>query len=308
MDRKSYQRQKSRRASMDSISLPSEDKVKGLSEPSLNTRSKGVSRTADEIFTGVYARKPGQFDRATKFYGTVEEKMLEHAHDDDEDDFIPKPDPTKKAPGLMDKGVKVRGTYVRRGKVFFWIAVALIIFVSALLFLPPVMSSTAEDTKVLYERNVFEDMGLTEFKSYALQNYTVVNEDAFSSEKKESYRVIQLGIHLQNSAPFAVKIPQYDVAHVNSKYKDKICYITSTRTDGTTKIVGDEVPGLGGTDVVVEIMVNVSDMTDEDLDECLTSLVIKTSGAGKHMGGGKYLPCIPGFLFVSNNINVAVNK
>lgn len=308
MDRKSFERQRSRRASMDSVSLPDQDKIKKLSDPSLARRGSSVNQTAEEIFEGEKMRLPGQFDRASKFYGTVEEKMLEHARaEEDEDDFIPKPDPNKKAPSFINKGVKVRGSYVRRGKVVFWIVLALVIFLSGLLFLPPVMSSQAEDTKVLYDRNVFENMGMTGFKTYALANYTVVSEQAFSSERAESYRVIQLGIHLHNPSPFEVKIPQYDVAKADPYYKDKICYITATHSNGG-EIVGDSVPGLGSTDVKVEIMINVSDMTDEELDECITSLVIRTSDASKHLGGKLYLPCIPGFLFVTDNVNVSVNR
>ena len=294
-----------RRNSMDSISLPDEETINKLNRPKITGRS--VNAKADQIFDGYHTRRIGNFDAASKFYGTEHEKKLElEGEEDPEDSFIPKPDPNKKAPSHMEMGVKVGDTYVQRKRIFIWIGAALLILILALLFLPPIMSSMAEDTAVLYERNVFEDMGMTEFRSYALANYSVYDESAFSSEKMENYRIIQLKAHIQNSTPFEIKIPQYKIAHVGSEYKKRICYVTSTHTDMDGAVDGDTIPGFSGADVTLEIMVNVEDMTDEELDDCITGLIISTKDMKKKIAGNTYVPCIPAVLFVSNNVSVSV--
>ncbi len=302
---KSFEKHRSKRVTMDSIAVPDTDKIRKLSDPKFH--GSALNRQADEIFDGNRFNKVGDFDRATKFYGTPEEKKIEK-DEDEEDDFISKPDPDKKAPDLMNKGVKVGSTYVKRKNVVLWIVIVVVLLICALLFLPPVMSSKSEDTKVEYDRNVFANMGMTQFKSYALTNYSVYSEEAFASEKSENYRVITMNVHLQNASPFTVRIPQYEIIRAPKNYKDKICYITSTQTNGAGEIVGDTLPAFSGQDVTLELMVNVTDMTDEQLDECITGLVISTVGMTKTIAANTHLPCIPAVMFVSNNVEVYVNQ
>ncbi|MBR1740035.1 MAG: hypothetical protein IJ737_07070 [Ruminococcus sp.] len=309
MTDKSFQKKRSINATMDKITPPSTEKLKVLNEPKY--RGSKINATADEIFDGNRFKKVGAFDRATKFYGTPEEKKLEkeRAKEGKEDfsDFMYKPDPDKKAPGYLEKGVKVRGAYIQRKKVFIWIGVAVAALLCLLIFLPPIMISKAEDTAVDHNANVFENMGMTEFKTYALANYSVYNEEAFSSERAENYRVVILTAHLQNSSPFEVKIDQYKAVGVPKKYRDRLCYVTSTHVDQNGKVVGDVVPGFSDLDVQIEIMVNVADMTDKQFDELITGLTIRTVGAKKRLLGGKYVPTIPAYLFVSNNVNVGID-
>ncbi|MDO4944711.1 MAG: hypothetical protein Q4E74_05865 [Ruminococcus sp.] len=301
---KSFQKSQSRRASMDSIAVPDTEKIKKLSDPKFH--GSEANRQADAIFDGNRFNKVGDFDRATKFYGSIEEKRLE-LEKDDPDDFIPKPDPDKKAPDRMNMGVKVGSSYVKRKKVVVWIVVAFLILACALLFLPPIMTSQSDQTEVIYDRNVFENMGMTEFKTYALANYSVYSEEAFASEKKENYRVVSMNVHLQNSSPFEVSVGQFEIVRVPKAYKDKICYVTSTKTDKEGAITAETVPGFSGKDVTVEIMVNVTDMTDEQFDEAITGLILKTTDTKKRIASNTYVPSIPAFLFVSDNVSVSVN-
>lgn len=301
---KSFQKSQSRRASMDSIAVPDTEKIKKLSDPKFH--GSEANRQADAIFDGNRFNKVGDFDRATKFYGSMEEKRLE-LEKDDPDDFIPKPDPNRKAPDKMNMGVKVGSSYVKRKKVVLWIVIAVVILACALVFLPPIMTSDSENTKVLHDRNIFEDMGMTEFKTYALANYSVYSEEAFASEKKENYRIVSMKVHLQNSSPFEVSIGQFEIAHAPKAYKDKICYVTSTNTDKDGAIAPETVPGFAGKDVTVEVMVNVTDMTDEQLDEAITGLILSTRDTKKRIAMNRYIPSIPAFLFVSNNVTVSVD-
>ena len=47
--------------------------------------------------------------------------------------------------------------------------------------------------------------------------------------------------------------------------------------DGGGKVVGDTLNGFEGKDVTIEMMINVTDMTEEELDECVTGMVLSTT-------------------------------
>ena len=276
-------------------------------------RGSKTNAAAEEIFSGNRYSKQTRFGAAdNKYEGS--ERRARYRYDNpanDPDSFIPKPDPNKKAPDLLHQGVKVGSAYVERKKVIIWITVALVLLACALLFLPPLMNSTTQETTVDYDRNIFQKMGMTEFKTYALSNYSVYSQDAFSSEKNENYRVIEMTVHVQNSSPFQVVIPQYKALHVPTKYEDKVCYVTSARRaatkDGDGKVVGDVIAGFQGKDVTVELMINVADMTEEELDECVTGMVLSTVNTKKKIARNVYVPCLPAMLFISNAVTVQLD-
>ena len=294
-------------ATMDSLKVPDNINEK-LSHNAY--RGSGMNAAADEIFSANRYSKQTRFGAADNRYEGSEQRMRARRDNpvDDSDSFIPKPDPNKKAPDLLHQGVKVGSAYVERKKVIIWITVALVLLICALLFLPPLMNSTSQETKVDHDRNVFEKMGMTEFKTYALSNYSVYNQDAFSSEKNENYRVIEMTVHVQNSSPFQVTIPQYKALYVSNKYDDRVCYVTSAQRaatkDGEGKVVGDVIEGFQGKDITVELMINVANMTEEELDECVTGMVLSTVGAKKMIAKNVYVPCLPAVLFVSNAVTV----
>ena len=219
-------RQYNKRASMDSIEVPDVDKIKKLSD----TKFKGssVNRTADEIFDGEKFNKAGEFDRATKTY----DDPTKHEEDDKEDDFLEDAAamPAQAATGL-NKGVKVRGAYVTRGKVIKVIVTVVIILVLMVFFFPPLFFNDADKSTVKYDDNVFRTMGMTDFKTYALSNYSVYNEEAFSSELSSSYRFADIVFNIKNPSPLEIKIPQYEISHVSSDYENAVCYATSVTTN-----------------------------------------------------------------------------
>lgn len=303
---KNFQKSQSRNATMDSISTPDIEKIDKLNDPKFHGR--GINRAADEIFEGEKFKKPGEFDRATKLYNDPVTMTKDEIDEDDYyTDFVTQPVAPMKEQGALDKGVKVGKTYVKKKNVVVWIVVAVVLLIVLVLFCPPIATNKVEDSKVLYERNVFEDMGMTEFKAYALANYSVWNEAAFSSEKKENYRVVQIAVNVNNPTPFEVSIPQFEASKVSSDYTDSICYVTSTKTDSTGAVVGETIPAFSSTVVNVEVMVNVTNMTDADLDEAITGIVLSTSGMKKRIAASLYLPCIPNYIFVSDTISVNVN-
>ena len=292
IDKTLQTKRSARGASMDSLSVPDTTRMKDLDRPASYRAGTGINAAADEIFnSSSHIGRTTQFGAADMNY-KGSEKMAKERKDAEEDD-------------PLNQGVKVGSAYVERRKVVIWMVVSFLLLACALIFLPPLMNSSDETTSVDHDRNVFAEMGMNEFKAYAVANYSVYSTEAFSSEKNESYRVIRLNAHLQNSSPFEVTIPQYKAVHVPGKYKNKVCYVTSAKTEDG-KIVGDTIPGFSGEDVTIEIMVNVVGMTDEDLDECITGMILSTVDAKKQMVGNIKTPCIPGFLFVSNTVKVTL--
>lgn len=259
-----------------------------------------INNTAEEIFNG-----RGRFDAVDR------RPAKRYYNDKDKDDFIPKPDPNKKEVHHLDKGIKFGGRYVRRRKVYFRIIMVVVLLGLAALFVPPTMSSIPDESEVLFDRNVFESKGMTDFKSYALANYSVYNEASFSSEVSDNYRVVSLKAQVHNMSPLAVKIPQYTAVKVPKKYDEALCYVTSSAvnrtSDGSDPVTGDVIEPFGVEDVTIEIMVNVTDMTDEDFDELITGLVIRTEGTKKRIIGELYIPCLPSVLFVSDNSEMSIN-
>lgn len=270
-----------------------------------------TNAAADEIFSSNRYSKQTRFGAADNKYEGSEHRTRARRENPADDSFIPKPDPKKKAPDLFHQGVKVGSAYVERKKVIIWITVALVLLICALLFLPPLMNSSTQETKVDFDRNVFEKMGMTEFKTYALSNYSVYNQEAFSSEKNENYRVIEMKVHVQNSSPFQVIIPQYKALYVPNRYDNRVCYVTSPKRaatkDGEGKVVGDVIEGFQGKDVTIELMINVANMTEKQLDECVTGMVISTVNAKKKIARNVYVPCLPAVLFISDAVTVQLD-
>lgn len=297
-------RQYNKRASMDSIEVPDVDKIKKLSDKKF--KGSGVNRTADEIFDGEKFNKAGEFDRATKTYDDPTKRKEE---DDKEDDFLEDAAavPAQAATGL-NKGVKVRGTYVKRGKVIKVIVTVVIILVLMVFFFPPLFFNDADKSVVRYDDNVFKTMGMTDFKTYALSNYSVYNEEAFGSELSSSYRFADIVFNIKNPSPFEIKIPQYEISHVSSEYDKAVCYATSVTTNDDGEVIGDTVPPFSSKEVTVRILVNITDMDDSTFDDCVTGMILSTKDMKKKIGKNSYLPCLPAFMPVSNAIEIYLNR
>ena len=296
-------RQYNKRASMDSIEVPDVDKIKKLSDTKF--RGSSVNRTADEIFDGEKFKKAGEFDRATKTY----DDTTKHKEEDDEDDFLEDAAamPAQAATGL-NKGVKVGDSYVKRGKVIRIAITVVIILVLMVFFFPPLFFNDADKSIVKYDDNVFRTMGMTDFKTYALSNYSVYNEEAFSSELSSSYRFADIVFNIKNPSPFEIKIPQYEISHVSSLYDNAVCYATSVTTNNDGEVIGDTVPPFSSKEVTVRILVNVTNMDDSTFDDCVTSMILSTKDMKKKIGKNTYLPCLPAFMPVSNAIEIYLNK
>lgn len=296
-------RQYNKRASMDSIAAPDVDKLKKLNDAKLGT---GVNATADQIFNGDKFKKRGDFDRATKLY---DDPTTHKEEEDDEDDFIPKqPLGPKQAATGLNKGVKVGEGYVKRGTIVKWICISVAVVILVVFFFPPFFSNDTDKSKVKYDADVFKTMGMTDFKTYALSNYSVYNEEAFSSEKSENYRVADIVFNIKNPTPFEIKIPQYEVSRVSGDYENAVCYATSLTTNSEGEVIGDTISAFSSKEITVRVLVNVTGMTDETFDDCITGMILSTCSMQKKIGRNTYIPCIPAYMPVSNAIEIYLNK
>ena len=48
-------------------------------------------------------------------------------------------------------------------------------------------------------------------------------------------------------------------------------------------------------------------MTEEELDECVTGMVLSTVNAKKKIAKNVYVPCLPAVLFISNAVTVQLD-
>lgn len=304
-------RKYNKRGSMDSIGVPDTEKIIALNDPKFKG-SDDINHKVEQIFTGDKTIRQDRFDRATKSYDDINlhtAEELEMRRREEEKDIMKYAAkmPAKAATGL-NKGTKIGGSYVRKGTIVKWVVIFVVAILVLVLFFPPFFSSNPDLTKVRYEHDVFESKGMTGFRTYASANYTVYNENAFSSEDPDKYRVVDLSFTLRNPSPLQMKIPQYKVFRVDDDYEDAVCYATSLTKDSEGKVIGDVIPGFSSKDITVRVMVNVSDMTDEQFDDCITSMVISTVDMKKKITKSTYVPCVPAFMPVSNNTVVNVNE
>ena len=182
--------------------------------------------------------------------------------------------PAQAAKGLS-KGVKVGDSYVKRSKIIKTVVAVIIVLALMVFFFPPLFFNDADKSVVRYDDNVFKTMGMTDFKTYALSNYSVYNEEAFGSELSSSYRFADIVFNIKNPSPFEIKIPQYEISHVSSEYGNAVCYATSVTTNSDGEVIGDTVPPFSSREVTVRILVNITDMDDSTFDDCVTGMILQ---------------------------------
>lgn len=275
---------------MDSISLPDKEKIDNMKGGFVSSRRVYKETSFDDFTNTVRA----DFDRAT----VVNVPTRTEEKTDDEDDFIPKPDPNRKANPI---GVKVGSTYVAKTKVVKIVVICIVALALVIFFLPPLAVNDADVSKS-ESVNIFANKGLSELKEDIFNNTNVYNEEALSSERSENYRMVTVGMNLKNYTPFELKIPGYSIVTGDTMYKDKVV-CAAPENEG-----GDVVEPFTSKTVKVKILINITDMDDSAFDEAVTSLVIRTSGMKKKIGKNTYCPCVPAFMFVSNAISFDKDK
>lgn len=295
---------------MDKIRVPDGDSMKKLGDRPY----RSTAASAEDVFSDGRHVRQTRIGAADSRYEGTEKRLKDRRYYEErihDEGVAAGKSPEKKTLEEIGYGKKTDPSHKARKRAVTAAVVLLVLIVGGILFFPPTMNVATEEAKVVYERNIFKDMGMTELKSYALSNYSVYNEEAFSSEKKENYRVIELEVHVQNHSPFEVTLPQYRAVYVPKRFRDKVCYVSSAVRvsaggDGD-KVAGDRIEGFGGKDITIEMMINVSDMTDKQLDQCVTGMILSTEGAKRRIADDIYIPCAPALLFVSDTVTVPID-
>ncbi len=289
---------------MDPIKLPDKKKINALNTET--RRGSAMNQYADSLFSNDKSRHQGSFERAILYEDpsmNLRPPTLDDEDEDEEEDiteFAAREIP--KATGL-NRGVKLGGQYVRKKTIVIWCVVAVSFLLLMMFAFPPIIADDTDNSKVITDRNVFSEMGMTELKAYASAHYYVNSEKAFSSEKNENYRVVNLAFTARNLSPFTVEIPKFVVTKIDPRYEDAVAYISSGSVDDDGKDVPVTVPAFGTKKINIEVLVNITDLSEKQFNEAITSMIISTEGMNKKVFGLS-VPCVPYFIFVSNNISL----
>lgn len=200
-----------------------------------------------------------------------------------------------KAPGVLDQGVKIKGTYVARRRIISSIITTIVLLVVVTLFMPPVYKANDTESNC-HSEDIFADGGVNGYKIKILKDKSVYNLDGLDSEKSSSYRICTVAFEANNLSPFAAYMDNYQVIG-GGEYKDHIIYCAAA--DDESK----EIPPFGRKTVKVEILVNRTGLTDAQFDRAVTSLTIATRGLKRRETKSGGLPCIPAFMGVSDVIS-----
>ena len=294
------------RGDMDSIRLPNRKEIYSLNTP--KHRGLAINQYAESLFSKDDGYHQGKFERAIHYEDpamNLNDPRLD-AEDEQEEDFsdfnareIPK------ATGL-NRGVKLGNQYVKKKTIVIWVSVAVAFLLFMIFAFPPVISDNTDDSTVEKDANVFRNMSITELKAHASTHYSMVSEKAFESEKAENYRVVKLVYNARNLSPFKVEIPKFVLTKIDPRYEDKIGYITMAEKTKNGDQKAAIIPAFGSKEIVVEVMVNVVDMDEKQFNDAIASMIISTEGMNKKVFGLS-VPCIPSFVFVSNNMLLDLN-
>ena len=195
------------------------------------------------------------------------------------------------------KGIKVGNKYVAAWLIKKIVIIAVFLLVIFMTLVPPICTNSHEGGTL--DTNVFASQSFSQVKESVLSEWSVYNIDNMTSERSSSYRVCTVNINMSNFSPFKIEADGFSVVSVDPTYKDKI--IAVRVPSGKIEISPFKVDT-----VTTEVLINVHELNDEQLCEAMTSLVLKTSGMWKKAGPIP-IPCIPGFLFVSDALEYHLN-
>lgn len=280
--------------SMDPISLPDKDKINGLQGGFVSSKRVHKETGIDDFTNFV---KPN-FDNAAPV--KVPERKEPEPEKDELDEYL---EEMKQREERINRGKgSVKGVKVGKKYVASWLIKRIVIIVVLALFvvitfLPPVMISSSEGQTL--QVNVFENVSVPYLKEEILSNWNVYELENMSSERAENYRVCTVGIEVKNFSPYSVELEGFRIVTCDPTYKDKFIAV---------KPIQDEISisPFKVTTVEVQILINVSELSEEQFNEAMTSLIISTSGLRKKIGPIP-IPTVPAYIFVSDSLEFKLN-
>lgn len=278
--------------SMDSIKLPDKDKISNLKGGYVNSRRVYRENGIDDFTNAVRA----DFSEAAPI--KVPERTEPEKKEEDEFIESSRAKPMPKS-NTDTRYVKLGGKSVARWKFFKIAAIVLAAVIVLTMFCPPLMLSNSEGTTV--RKNIFENKGISVVKEELLKNENVYNIDNMTSERPENYRICTLGIQVSNYTPFKTYIGGFSVLSCDPLYKDKIVSVSIDDPEGYT------IPPFSVRTVQANVLICVAEMTDQQLTDAVTSIILKTTGLKKGLGGLPGIPVIPAAIFASDALEYSLS-
>jgi hypothetical protein len=194
----------------------------------------------------------------------------------------------------MEQGVLVNGSYIARKTVIKFLLIVLGIIIFVLFFIPPSFTPNKSECSCRYE-DIFAEKGASQYKTDIMSTGYVYNIDAMSSDVSESYRICTVAFDVNNFLPIELQLKDFAVAS-GGDFKDHIVYVY---VDNDAKTIA----AMEKKTVKVNILINKAGLSEGEFDRAITSLRLTTKGM-KKLG---VIPCIPGFMKVSDEISFDPN-
>ncbi|MBR1384547.1 MAG: hypothetical protein IJ555_12185 [Ruminococcus sp.] len=275
---------------MDSIKLPEKDKISQLKGGYENSRRVYKEQGIDDFTNAVRAN----FDSAAPV--KMPERTEAPTPKDEFEELIEK-EKQNKSKVKPKRGVKVGKRYVAKWLVMRIAVISILSLFIIVTFFPPFTFSTV-DGEVISD-NIFENRSITQVKQDVLMNEMVYNIDNMTSVNPSNYRICTVDIDIKNFTPYKVELPGFSIVTSDPMYRDK--FISAKLRDGAVEIDAFKVKT-----VTVEVLMNVFEINEEQFDEAMTSLILRTNGMKKKLGPVP-IPVIPAFVFVSDSLEYHLN-
>lgn len=276
-----------KKETMDSISLPDKDKINTLDGGFVGSRrvykERGITDFTNAVKADFSEAAPVKVPERSEPKKELDEldKMIEERKKAAEESAKT---PKKK------KGIKVGKRYVPRWLIRRIIIICVVTIFVLITFFPPFVFSTDEGECL--NINVLDGKSIPKLKEDVLANWTVYNIDNLSTEKASNYRVCTVKLDIKNFTPYSIEIPSFKIVSCDPMYRDK--FIAARIVGGTAEIGMFSVKT-----ITVEVLLNVVEINEDQFDEAMTSLILRTKSMKKKLGPVP-IPVAPAYVFVSD--------
>lgn len=278
---------------MDSINLPDKDKIRDLKGGYVNSRRVYKENSISDFTNAVKA----DFSDAAPI--KVPERTEPPKEQDEMDKLIEeRKKAAEQSSANKKKGVKIGKKYVAKWLVRRIVIICVSVLFVLITFFPPFVFSTCDGETL--DINVLENKSLPTLKEELLANTYVYNIDNLSTENSANYKVCTVDIDIKNFTPYSVEISGFSIVTCDPMYRDK--FVAARLKDGPCELGMFSVKT-----VTVEVLLNVVEINEDQFDDAMTSLILRTNGMKKRLGPVP-IPVPPAFVFVSDALEYRLNK
>ena len=293
--------------SMKGLEMPDEMNINEELHSQLIGESFGKS--SGQMSNQINMLAESNFAAASKNYEGIEKiddlsKARAKQQRDKEQNFLSgayKPDVYRnKRKAEDDSGIKIGRKSYGVKTIVRNVIIVIAVLTLFTLFIPPVFTTSVEDCQSKMT-NIFEEKGINDVRVQYGNDYTMVNDDALSSEKYENYRELYFTFRVLNLSPLQAKVPQYSLAREQSQLADKIVYVgnDNTRND-------DIIQPFSSSKIVIKVLVNVEGMEQSEFSKLVRGMIFETVEMERKVTKTALCPTLPAFLFVSDSVSLSL--